>query len=110
MEGLPLLWLMTREIMLEVMMPYYDVVRMDGAHLETMTKELVSVNNYLTPDQEYLRPSLLPQLINCAEENLRWFNEFNIFELGRIFLDKPGELSVDGTTKTFLPKYTHLFY
>ena len=43
MEGLPLLWLMTREIMLEVMMPYYDVVRMDGAHLETMTKWLVSV-------------------------------------------------------------------
>lgn len=67
--------------------------------------EHIKVKNYLSPDQAYLNMSLLPNLLVRAEENLRWFDEFRLYELERIF-DKrsKGAYQTDNTQTKFLPK------
>ena len=69
-----------------------------------MTRNRLSVKNYLTPDQRYLRSSLLPQLLAQASANFRFSDDFSIFELGRIFSKQPGEFSVNADGTSFLPR------
>jgi len=38
-------------------------------------------------NERYLRPSLLPNLCKAVSDNLRYFNEFAIFESAEVFLD-----------------------
>ncbi|HEX6323916.1 MAG TPA: phenylalanine--tRNA ligase subunit beta [Vicinamibacterales bacterium] len=37
------------------------------------------------PDQDTLRPSLIPNLLEAVAQNLGFFDSFRIFELGRVF-------------------------
>lgn len=37
------------------------------------------------PDQETVRPSLVPNLLEAVSQNLGFFDRFRIFELGRVF-------------------------
>jgi len=48
-------------------------------------KELIEVANPLNQEYRYLRASLIPGLLENAEKNVRNFNNFRIFELGKIF-------------------------
>jgi len=48
-------------------------------------KELVEVENPLSFEQKYLRPSLIPGLLKNIQKNQRHFNDIRIFELGKIF-------------------------
>ncbi|MBT4516747.1 MAG: phenylalanine--tRNA ligase subunit beta [Candidatus Komeilibacteria bacterium] len=63
------------------------------------------VKNALSPEQVYLNMSLLPNLLARAEENMRWYDEFRIYELERTF-DKisHGTYHTDDSRKKFLPK------
>lgn len=63
------------------------------------------VKNALSPEQSYLNISLLPNLLARAEENMRWFDEFKIYELERVF-DKSSKsiYHTDNSKKAFLPK------
>ncbi|MFA6466836.1 MAG: phenylalanine--tRNA ligase subunit beta [Patescibacteria group bacterium] len=65
----------------------------------------LKVKNVFSPEQAYLNISLLPNLLARAEENLRWFDEFKIYELERVF-DKTSKsiYHTDNTKKKFLPK------
>jgi phenylalanyl-tRNA synthetase beta chain len=65
----------------------------------------VKVKNAVSPEQTYLNMSLLPNLLKKAEENMRWYEEFRIFELERVF-DKSskGIYQVDAAKDKFLPK------
>ena len=54
------------------------------------------------PDQHRLRPSLVPNLIKAVHDNLRYYSNFRIFEMGRVFLDKPFQ-SPDAPNE-FLPE------
>jgi len=47
--------------------------------------ELVEVENPTSFDFQYLRPSLIPNLLKNIEKNQRSFAEITIFELGKIF-------------------------
>ena len=67
------------------------------------TRNRVAVANALTPDQMYLRMSLLPGLMAKVIENLRWYSEFKVFEMGRVFSKNPGEFAVDASGDSFLP-------
>jgi phenylalanyl-tRNA synthetase beta chain len=50
--------------------------------------------NPWTEDLCYLRRSLLPGLLGNIETNLRFFNNLNIFEVGKVFIDdEAGELT-----------------
>jgi phenylalanyl-tRNA synthetase beta chain len=48
--------------------------------------EAVKIKNPVSIEFEYLRPDLIPQLLNNTRENLKSFREFKIFELNKVFL------------------------
>jgi len=48
-------------------------------------RDLVKVENPISLEHEYLRPSLIPNLLKNVEKNLNYFQHIRIFELGKIF-------------------------
>ncbi|PIP24949.1 MAG: phenylalanine--tRNA ligase subunit beta [Candidatus Nealsonbacteria bacterium CG23_combo_of_CG06-09_8_20_14_all_36_12] len=46
---------------------------------------LIEVENPVSVEQKYLRPSLIPNLLKNVKKNLPYFKEIKIFELGKIF-------------------------
>ena len=46
---------------------------------------LFELKNPLSQNQKYLCPSLIPNLLKNVKDNFRYFDSFNIFELGRAF-------------------------
>jgi phenylalanyl-tRNA synthetase beta chain len=48
-------------------------------------KNLIEIDNPLSSDYQYLRPSLIPNLFKNVGDNFRYFNDIRIFELGKIF-------------------------
>jgi phenylalanyl-tRNA synthetase beta chain len=48
-------------------------------------RELIELENPLSSEQQYLRPSLIPNLLKNIEKNQRQLGEIRIFELGKIF-------------------------
>ena len=57
----------------------------DAEIFKYKNKELIEVENPTSSDFQYLRPSLIPNLLKNVENNLRNFAEIKIFELGKIF-------------------------
>ncbi len=53
--------------------------------------DLVEIENPISSNQKYLRPSLISNLLKNTKENLKYFNELNFFELGKTFNKKTGE-------------------
>lgn len=51
-------------------------------------KGIVEVENPMSKEQRYLRPSLIPNLLKNVVDNFRFFDEIKIFELGKIFINK----------------------
>lgn len=41
--------------------------------------------NYLSEDQTHLRTSLVPNMLKNIQDNLRYFEKFNLYEIGRIY-------------------------
>ena len=65
----------------------------------------IRVSNPMSPEQSFLNISLLPNLLSKVEENLRYYKEFKIFELQRVFdKNKDGKYKVDGDSKKLLPR------
>ncbi len=54
--------------------------------------EHLKLQNPLSSEQAYLRSSLLPSLLSAAAANVRYSNDFGIFELSRVF-DAPTDRS-----------------
>ena len=48
-------------------------------------EEVIEVENPTSLDFQYLRPSLIPNLLKNTEKNFRNFREIKIFELGKMF-------------------------
>ena len=65
----------------------------------------IRVKNSISPEAAYLNLKLLPNLLNAAESNFRWSDNFRIFELERVF-DKSQRSSfqLDNNQKKFLPQ------
>ncbi len=51
----------------------------------------VTVLNPLSADRAHLRRTLLPGLLNTARANLRFLDRVTIFEIGRVYIPRPGE-------------------
>ena len=64
---------------------YSFVSKNDVEIFRYKNKEIVEVENPTSFDFQYLRPSLIPNLLKNIEKNLRGFTEIKIFELGKIF-------------------------
>ena len=54
------------------------------------------INNPVSSFFKYLRPSLIPQIINNINENLKSFKEIKIFEIGKVFI--PEEKKIEEKT------------
>lgn len=48
-------------------------------------KNLIEIENPLSVEQKYLRPSLIPNLLKNIQRNQDYFSEIKIFELGKVF-------------------------
>ena len=53
------------------------------------------INNPVSSYYKYLRPTIIPQLINFTKENLKYFDKVKIFELGKVF-DKRERMVLSG--------------
>jgi phenylalanyl-tRNA synthetase beta chain len=51
----------------------------------------VTVLNPLSADRAHLRRTLLPGLLNTARANLRFLDRVAVFEVGRVYVPRPGE-------------------
>lgn len=72
---------------------YSFISERDEKIFKYQPRELIEVENPISVEQKYLRPSLIPNLLKNIEKNQRYFNEIKIFELGRIFyLKKPRKI------------------
>jgi phenylalanyl-tRNA synthetase beta chain len=49
---------------------------------------LLAISTPPSPDEKYIRPSLLPNMFKAVAENLRFFDAFALFESAQIFRDK----------------------
>ncbi|MDO8566230.1 MAG: phenylalanine--tRNA ligase subunit beta [Candidatus Moranbacteria bacterium] len=63
---------------------FYGEKEVRGAFLPLVSH--LELANPLSPDQKFLRMTLLPLLLQKAKENLRSFNAFNFFEWGSVFV------------------------
>ncbi|PIP17506.1 MAG: phenylalanine--tRNA ligase subunit beta [Parcubacteria group bacterium CG23_combo_of_CG06-09_8_20_14_all_35_9] len=67
------------------------------------SKNHIGILNPLNENQSLLRQSLIPNLILNTKLNLRHFNEFGIFEIGRVFLNRKGKYKENPKTQEPLP-------
>ncbi len=52
------------------------------------SQAIIELENPLSKEQKYLRPSLVPNLLKNVQKNQNYYDEIKIFELGKIF-EKP---------------------
>jgi phenylalanyl-tRNA synthetase beta chain len=64
-------------------------------------KDLLSLAAPPSPDEKYLRPSLLPNICKAVAGNVRYYNEFAIFESAQVFFN--GEFVSEYDPSEFLP-------
>ena len=65
----------------------------------------LKIKNAISPEQTYLNKSLLPNLLSIASSNWRWYDNFKIFELQRVFdKSEKSHYHIDQTHKKYLPQ------
>ncbi len=64
---------------------YSFISEKDAQNSSFDKKSLIEVENPISIEQKYLRPSLIPNLLKNVKENLKYFPEIKIFELGKIY-------------------------
>jgi len=61
----------------------------------------IELENPISLEQKYLRPSLIPNLLKNIERNINSFKEIKIFELGKIFTKEEKRMLTGATTNSF---------
>lgn len=57
-----------------------------------MPHESAELENPISEDKQYLRPSLLPGIMKNLESNFRFFDEVRVFEIGKVFHAEQGKI------------------
>jgi phenylalanyl-tRNA synthetase beta chain len=65
--------------------------------------EALELENPLSGEFRYLRPSLIPNLFKNIKDNFRYFDKIKIFELGKIFRKRKAQSAKRETTAQTLP-------
>ncbi|MFN7088757.1 MAG: hypothetical protein ACK4NX_03010, partial [Candidatus Paceibacteria bacterium] len=78
-------------------------------------EELVELENPLSSEQQYLRPSLVSRLLTNAALNSKFYSSFKLFEIGHIFKYQPPKGLEERLSLAFLifekqDQRTDLFY
>ncbi|MDD3284328.1 MAG: phenylalanine--tRNA ligase subunit beta [Patescibacteria group bacterium] len=72
--------------------------------LKDKKDDYIEIANAVSKNLKYLRNNLLVNLCKNIYENLKNFDNFKIFEIGRIFAKSDGRFKVSKDSKEFLPK------
>jgi len=64
--------------------------------------ERVTLQNPISQEEPALRTSLVPQLVKALDKNARAWDEVRVYELGRVFHPRAGELPHQPTTLALL--------
>lgn len=64
----------------------------------------LALKNPVNKEQNLLRQSLIAGLRQNAEDNLRFFENFGLFEIGSVYFKETGDLPADISGKTKLPR------
>ena len=64
---------------------YSFISEEDAKDFGFKSKDLIELENPISLEQRYLRPSLIPNLLKNIQKNQKHFSEMRIFELGRVF-------------------------
>jgi phenylalanyl-tRNA synthetase beta chain len=64
---------------------YSFVSPKQASALSLSQSELIEVQNPVSKEQKYMRPSLIPNLLKNVEENLKNFDSVKIFEIGKVY-------------------------
>ncbi len=59
--------------------------------LEVINQEVVELENPMSNLNRYLRPNILINLLKITTNNIKYFDSFNIFEIGKVFNKKKKE-------------------
>lgn len=57
--------------------------------------ECLELKNYLSEDAKIFRTSMMPRLVKNVEENLKYRDEVQLFEIGRVAFGQAGELPLE---------------
>lgn len=52
------------------------------------TGEMLTISTPPAPDEKHVRSTLLPNLLKAVSENIRYYENFSIYELAEVFWDK----------------------
>lgn len=63
----------------------------------------IRVKNPISKNATLMRQSLIPHLIENAKNNLRYFDDFRLFEIGRVYKNEPSKEEVFPGQKATLP-------
>jgi phenylalanyl-tRNA synthetase beta chain len=64
----------------------YSFVSEKDINLYQFNQHKIEIENPISAEYQYLRPSLIPNLLKNVQKNQRFFNEIRIFELGKVFV------------------------
>lgn len=67
----------------------------------------LQLENPIAKDIPLVRQTLLGNLLETTAKNLRFYDHFALYEIGRVFFDQPGEFNVDTQSKEMLPSQPH---
>ncbi len=89
-ENLSLYWDRVAKTLLEGLgfSEVYNYSFTSGKLVESLgmdTKDLLKVKNAISPENEYMRMSLIPNMLTAISKNLRCFDEFSLFEMGKVY-------------------------
>jgi len=67
------------------------------------SEQCVEISNPISADSKFLRPNLIIRLLQNAKDNLRFYKEFSMFEIGSVFRDVDGKDCADPKCSKKLP-------
>ncbi len=67
----------------------------DAAMFGYPPEKLLQVANPIIADQKYMRPTLLPGIRRNLADNSRFFNDFRLFEIGRVYSKRADGVPVE---------------
>jgi phenylalanyl-tRNA synthetase beta chain len=82
----------------------YSMVSEDDIQKVYGNKEdYIGIKNAVSKNLKFLRNSLLIGFLNNASDNLRYYKNFKIFEIGRVFNKEHGDFKISKDSTEFLP-------
>jgi len=81
-----------------------DIHNLKPDKLKIKNSKLIYLENPLSEEQEVLRPNLVAGLLKNVRDNSRFYGQFKLFEVGRVFENQPGEYLVSQNSKQKLPR------